>query len=222
MDELIGLVRERLDEDTVLFVMSDHGFGKFTHCVDLNRWLHDQGYLALDDEGAIDWSHTRAYAMGLAGVYLNLNGREARGIVEPSEVAALKQELSERLLAMENPATGERPVQGVFEVTKVYNGPYTENAPDLIVGYAEGYRVSWESVLGKVGEVTFYPNPKPWAADHCRHPAAVPGVLFCSEKLETDDVWIGDIGPTVLELLGVDKPSFMDGQPIALSRPRRE
>ncbi len=221
MDELIGLIRARLDDDTVLFVMSDHGFGKFTRCVDLNRWLLEEGYLAVDEQGAIDFPATRAYAMGLAGIYLNLKGREAEGTVEPDQVAALKAELSERLLAMDDADTGGRPVQGMFDATKVYNGPYAENAPDLIVGYAPGYRVSWDSVLGKVGEVALCPNPKPWAADHCLHPAEVPGVLLCNREISAEDVWIGDIGPTVLGLFGIDKPAVMDGWQVEVKPPAR-
>ncbi len=210
-DELIGLIRERLDDDTVLLVMSDHGFAPFTRCVDLNRWLLDEGYLAVDEDGAIDWSATRAYAMGLAGIYINLEGREAQGIVGAEDAAALKRELVERLVEVEDPETGEKPIRGVFESARVYAGPYAGDAPDLIVGYARGHRVSWDSVLGEVGDVAFCANPKPWAADHCMHPAEVPGVLFCSHEIEADDVWIGDVGPTVLGLFGIEKPGTMDG-----------
>ncbi|MEA3403198.1 MAG: alkaline phosphatase family protein [Armatimonadota bacterium] len=211
MDELLGLIRKRLDDETVLFVMSDHGFGRFARCVDLNRWLHDEGYLAVDEEGAIDWPKTRAYAMGLAGIYINLAGREAEGIVQPEAAQALKEELAERLMAAEDPETGETPIQRAFDSQEVYSGPFAENAPDLIIGYRRGYRVSWESAGGDVGERAFCPNPRPWAADHCLHPAEVPGVLFCSHEIDAEDIWIGDIGPTVLGLFGIEKPSIMDG-----------
>ncbi|MGC9320086.1 MAG: alkaline phosphatase family protein [Armatimonadota bacterium] len=211
MDELLGSIRERLDDETVLFVVSDHGFGRFARCVDLNRWLHEEGYLALDAEGAIDWADTRAYAMGLAGIYVNLAGREAEGTVTPEEAEALKKELAQRLTAAEDPETGETPVQAVFDARKIYSGPLAENAPDLIVGYRRGYRVSWESAVGDVGSNAFAPNPRPWAADHCLHPAEVPGVLFCSHRIDAEDVWIGDIGPTVLGLFGIEKPGVMDG-----------
>lgn len=216
-DELLGLIRARLSADDVLLVMSDHGFGTFTRCVDLNRWLLDEGYLAVDEAGAIDWPRTRAYAMGLAGLYLNLRGREAQGIVEPAQAAALKAELGAKLMAMVDPETGARPVQGVFDSAKVYHGPYAQDGPDLIVGYAPGHRVSWESVVGKVGETAVCANPKPWSADHCLHPAAVPGILLCSRALEAEDAWIGDLAPTVLDVLGVDKPAFMDGRSLGVA-----
>ncbi len=210
-DELIGLVREKLDDDTVLMVMSDHGFGTFNRCMDLNRWLHEQGYLALDDSGQIDWSRTRAYSMGLAGVYVNQQGREAQGIVAPEDAVALRQELAAKLEAEVDAGTGDCPVRQVFEAASVYSGLYADDASDLIVSWAQGYRSSWDSVVGKVGEATYYDNPKPWAADHCMHPAEVPGVFFCNRKVAGDDVWIGDIAPTVLSLFGVDAPEAMDG-----------
>ncbi len=211
MDALLGEIRERLDDDTVLLVMSDHGFGRFNRCVDLNRWLHESGYLAVDDEGAIDWSGTRAYAMGLAGIYLNIEGREAQGIVRPEEAAQLRAELAGKLAEMVDPETGKRPIERAFEARQVYNGPWAEGAPDLIIGYAQGYRVSWESAVGDVGERAFCSNPRPWAADHCLHPAEVPGILFCSHAIDAEDVWIGDIAPTVLGLFGIDRPASMDG-----------
>lgn len=210
-DELIGLVREKLGDDTVLIVMSDHGFGTFNRCMDLNRWLHEQGYLALDESGAIDRSRTRAYSMGLAGIYVNLRGREAQGMVAPEDAALLRQEIAQKLQATVDEGTGDRPVRQVFEAARVYSGLYAEDASDLIVGWAQGYRNSWDSVVGKVGEVAYYDNPKPWAADHCMHPAEVPGVFFCNRKVDAEDAWIGDIAPTVLKLLGVEAPETMDG-----------
>ncbi len=217
-DELIGRIREKLDENTVLMVMSDHGFGTFNRCMDLNRWLHEQGYLALNDEGGIDWSATRAYSMGLAGVYINTQGREAEGIVPPAEAEALRREIAEKLENDIDPETGDCPVRQVFESDKIYAGLYAEDASDLIVGWSQGYRSSWDSVMGRVGESAYSANPKAWAADHCMHPAEVPGVFFCDRKVDSDDIWIGDIAPTVLDQLGVEAPESMDGRAFRLHR----
>ena len=213
-DELIGKVRETLDDDTVLMVMSDHGFGTFNRCMDLNRWLHEQGYLAVDEEGAVDWSRTRAYSMGLAGIYVNQQGREAEGIVPSEEAAALKREIAAKLQEDTDPDTGDCAVRQVFEAARIYSGLYAEDSPDLVVGWAQGYRNSWDSVLGKVGDAAYFDNPKPWAADHCMHPAEVPGVFFCDRKVDAEDIWIGDIAPTVLDLLGVEAPGTMDGRAV--------
>ncbi len=222
MDELIGQVRERLDDDTVLMILSDHGFSTFNRCMDVNRWLLEEGYLAVDDEGAMDPDETRAYAMGLAGIYINREGRESQGIVPPDEAEALEEELIETLSEAVDEETGDHPVGAVFDASQVYRGMYAEDAPDLIIGWSQGYRISWESAVGDVGESVFCPNPKPWAADHCLPPAEVPGIFFCNRRIEADDIWIGDVGPTVLGLFGIEKPGAMDGRPVTLAGLRPE
>jgi len=221
MDGFVGTLREKLGDRTVLFIMSDHGFGLFSRCFDLNRWLVENGYLVLKEGvgegtatfGQVDWERTRAYAMGLTGLYLNVRSRERHGTVERgAEAEALKQELVERLTAVVDPKTGERPVRDVFAATDLYTGPYVREAPDLILGFRRGYRLSWDSVVGKVAQEVFADNPKAWAADHCLHPDEVPGVLFCSHRVDCEDPWIGDLAPTVLGLLGVRAPGYMDGR----------
>lgn len=224
MDEVVGEVRDGLDDDAVLFVMSDHGFGPFTRCFDLNRWLCENGYLVLKEApgranalAEVDWERTRAYALGLNGLYLNLRGRERHGIVEPgTEAETLELELAAGLAAFIDPETGTHPVRETFSSGDIYSGPYTRDAPDLIVGYERGYRVSWDSVVGKIADGIVFDNPKAWAADHCIHPDEVPGVLFCSHKIDNERPWIGDIAPTILQLLGVPVPRYMDGKPLEL------
>ena len=107
-----------------------------------------------------------------------------------------------------------------FSSADIYRGPYTRDAPDLIVGYERGYRVSWDSVIGRIADAIVLDNPKAWAADHCIHPDEVPGVLFCSHKIGTERPWIGDIAPTILRLLGVPVPRYMDGKPLELHAER--
>ena len=149
---------EKIDDDTLLMVISDHGFKSFARCMNLNAWLHQNGYLALKDGKTesgdwfedVEWSRTRAYTMGLNGLYLNIKGREKQGIVDPAEAEALKGELQEKLNGLVDPASGTVGITGVFIADNVYRGPYTENSPDLIVGYGAGYRASWDSVMGKV------------------------------------------------------------------------
>lgn len=223
MDDLVGRLRKRLDDDTVLVVMSDHGFKPFNRGVQLNNWLRQEGYLQLKDGkeesgdwfAEVDWSRTRAYGFGLGGLYINLKGREAEGIVEPGEeYQNLKEELMRKLSGLKDPKSGETAVNDLFDTDKIYIGPYKENAPDLLVGYNIGFRASWDSVTGKLGGEVFQENEKAWSGDHCIDPRMVPGVLFCSEKIEAGDPHISDIGPTILDLFGVPVPSFMDGKPL--------
>ena len=223
MDGLVGRLREKLDEDTVLIVMSDHGFKPFNCGIQLNNWLHKEGYLALKEGKTesgdwfadVDWSRTRAYAFGLGGLYINLKDREAKGIVEPGEeYKNLKAELVEKLNGFEDPETGKTAITGAFDTENIYIGPYKGNAPDLLIGYNIGYRASWDSVTGKVGGDVFQQNEKAWSGDHCIDPRLVPGVLFCNRKIEHDNPHISDIGPTVLDLFGISTPAFMDGKPL--------
>jgi len=228
MDELIGRVMKKIDEQTLLMIVSDHGFKSFNRCVNLNAWLHQNGYLALksgktesgDWFDDVDWSRTRAYTMGLNGLYLNLKGREREGIIEPgADADALKGELRQKLDGLTDPASGRVGITGVFDCDAVYAGPYVDNAPDLIVGYGDGFRASWDSVMGKVTSQIFEDNLKAWSGDHCIDPRLVPGVLFCNHKISEEKPAIVDVAPTVLKLFGLALPRHLDGKPwtVALS-----
>jgi predicted AlkP superfamily phosphohydrolase/phosphomutase len=221
MDNLIGRVMEKIDDDTLLMVISDHGFKSFARCMNLNAWLHQNGYLALKEGKTesgdwfedVDWSRTRAYTMGLNGLYLNIKGREKQGIVEPSEADALKAEIKQKLNGLVDPSAGTVGITGVFITGNVYRGPYTDNAPDLLVGYGAGYRASWDSVMGKVTAQIFEDNLKAWSGDHCVDPRLVPGVLFSSHKFIEETPAIVDVAPTILKLFGLALPSHFDGKP---------
>lgn len=222
-DELVGKVIDKLEPGDVLMVLSDHGFTSFRRGINLNAWLHENGYLHLK-EGAdgtaewlteVDWSKTRAYALGLTGMYLNLRGREAHGIVEPGEEAkALKAELIERLSGLVDPADGGVAINELFDTRALYEGPYLDDAPDFIVGYNHGYRISWDGATGVVATPVFEDNVKAWSGDHGVDPRIVPGVFFCSEKVDEKKPALIDVAPTALELFGLEAPAHMDGKPL--------
>jgi predicted AlkP superfamily phosphohydrolase/phosphomutase len=223
MDRLVGLALEHVDPDTVLFVLSDHGFCSFRRGVNLNAWLRDNGYLVMENGATesdryfkgVDWSRTRAYTMGLGGLYLNIKGREAQGIVNPgAEAEALKQELIEKLQKLRDEDRDEIGIRAVYATNALYRGPYLAEAPDLIVGYNEGYRTSWDAAVGKVTAEVFEDNCKAWSGDHSVDPVLVPGVLFSNRKFDAQDPGIEDMAPTVLDLFGVERPAWMEGRPI--------
>jgi predicted AlkP superfamily phosphohydrolase/phosphomutase len=223
MDDLVGRAMKYVDRDTAFFVLSDHGFGSFRRGVNLNTWLLENGYMALKDGATtagpyfkgVDWSRTRAYTLGLAGLYLNLKGREAEGIVAPgAEAEALKAELVVKLTGLRDPETGEVAIQRVYATNQIYRGPYLDEAPDLIVGYSNGYRISWDAAQGKVTGKVIEDNAKAWSGDHCVDPVLVPGVLFSNLKIEADDPGIEDMAPTALALFGLPKPPYMEGKPV--------
>jgi len=223
MDTLVGRTFEYMDEESVLFVLSDHGFCSFRRGVNLNSWLNRNGYLALQDaftEGGaylqgIDWSRTKAYTFGLAGLYINQKGREAQGIVAPGpETDALKRELTERLSGLRDEEWNQVAINRVYVTDSLYKGPYLDAAPDLIVGYNEGYRSSWDAALGKTTGRVIEDNLKAWSGDHCIDPLLVPGVLFSNRKIDIENPGIEDLAPTALALFGVKVPGHMDGKPI--------
>jgi len=226
MDGLVGRVMEKTRDKDVLIVMSDHGFTSFRRGVNLNTWLHQNGYLALtgSPSGAewfhdVDWSGSRAYAVGLGGVYLNLKGREARGIVLPgTEEKALKQELIGRLRGLRDEERGAVAIDEVYDTHETYKGPYVQDGPDLIAGFSRGYRISWTSATGAVTERVFEDNVKAWSGDHCINPTEVPGVFFCNRKVDEGRANIMDVGPTVLDLFGVQVPTYCDGKSLMPAR----
>ena len=221
MDQLVRRVQQAIDPQTVLVVLSDHGFCDFSRCVHLNAWLREEGYLALEPNATggdylagVDWSRTRAYAFGLAGIYLNQAGRETGGIVPPGESAsALRTEIAARLRSLTDPRHGGRPaIREVHDARQAYSGPYAGNGPDLVVGYHPGYRASWETAVGRTDGEVLSDNTRRWSGDHCVDPSAVPGVLFCNRRLRDAPAAIADLAPTILDLFGVPVPAYMDGK----------
>ena len=231
-DELVGQVLDRLEPGTPLLIVSDHGFHSFRYSVNLNTWLVEQGYMVLEGQRPgekklddlfggggqfwenVDWSRTRAYAMGLGQIYFNLKGRESRGIVnEGAEYDQLTAQLTRDLLEMRDPSTGRRVVRAVYP-RAVYNGPYLQNASDLQVGMEEGYRVSWQTALGGTPPGIIYPNMKKWSGDHGAYDyLTTAGVLISSRKI-SGDARIIDIAPTVLKYFGLAIPADIDGRPL--------
>jgi len=221
MDRVVGKAMSHVDAGTMLFVLSDHGFCSFRRAVNLNSWLQENGYLALADGASesgryfdgVDWSRTRAYCLGLSGLYLNLKGREAQGIVNcGAEAETLKRELIERLSGLRD--NGDIAIREVYATSDLYRGPYLDAAPDLIIGYNEGYRTSWDAAVGRVTAQIVEDNTKAWSGDHCVDPLLVPGVLFCNRKIDAEDPGIEDMAPTALDLFGIDPPEWMDGKPV--------
>jgi len=149
--------------------------------------LVDQGYLSLkagkrESEplfADIDWSRSRAYALGLNGLYLNLAGREAQGIVTTAQADALLDEIVDGLRGWRD-HDDTAVIQHTYLGRDLYRGQMAKDAPDLVLGYAPGYRASWQTTLGAVPRDLLEDNRQPWSGDHCIDPDAVPGVLFTS------------------------------------------
>jgi predicted AlkP superfamily phosphohydrolase/phosphomutase len=232
-DRLLGPALDKADENTLLIALSDHGFNTFRRAFDTNSWLHKNGLLKLkngvkpaqdmaDAFAAVDWPHTFAYAVGLGGIYLNLKGREREGIVEEgTEAERVRQAIGEGLTGVTDGA--EKVIRSVSRREDLYSGAYAANAPDLLVNFCPGYRVSWESAVGGFANSMIEDNLRKWGGDHIIDPEAVSGILFmncqaqrvAANKAETT---IGgapsiiDLAPTILNYLEVPVPQSMEGK----------
>ncbi len=220
IDQLLGLVLKRMDQDTTLIILSDHGFNYFRKAVNLNRFLADNGLLFLKEgkkEGRdffedVDWSKTKAYALGFGGIYLNRIGREYYGIVDASEAQGLKQEIINKLRQLKDPQSKEAVVNNVYTKEEIFQGRYSKDAPDIFVGFNAGYRASWQTALGGTPGGLFEDNKKKWSGDHLIDSGLVPGVIFINKKLGLKEPAIIDIAPTVLNLFGIAKSDEMQGK----------
>lgn len=215
VDQIVGETLPQLRDGDLLVIMSDHGFTSWRRVFHLNSWLRDNGYLGLVDRrrqddpgffGNVDWSRTRAYALGLNGLYINMKGREAVGVVDPADRDALVAEISDKLLRMIDPETGSPAVTKVYPRERVYTLAGNENiAPDLIVGYAKGTRGSDESALGGVPPDVIVNNTSPWSGDHCMDHEAVPGILLTSRALRTPAPTLQRLAAAILAEFGIDR-----------------
>ena len=228
-DEILGKALEYADDQTLFIVLSDHGFNSFQRGIHLNTWLHDNGFLALrngvvpgEENGDffpnVDWSRTKAYALGLGSIYLNLKGREEKGTVNPEAADAAKAAIVKGLTGLADVEREKVAIRSVVAREQVYTGPYADESPDLVVNFSEGYRVSWATALGGIPEGHFEDNVKKWSGDHIIDPSLVPGVLFMNQPFRAEDASLVDLAPTILAALGKAKGSVMEGDSLLVRR----
>ena len=221
MDSVLGHAVERVGPDATVIVLSDHGFTSFRRNVHLDTWLYQNGYISLTDDYRktsdeffenVDWRGTRAYALGINGLYINQIGREKNGIVAPGpEKEALLDELIAGLKAITDPKTGEQVIAQVYKAGDYYSGECVSEAPDLIIGYNGGYRGSWETALGKITRALVTDNAKKWSGDHCMAKEVIPGILFTSKRISRSNPALYDLAPTILGEFGIPREPAMIG-----------
>ena len=171
IDKAVGEARTRFP-GADLMVMSDHGFTSFDRAVHLNSWLRDHSF------------KDKAYAIGLNALYLK--DKKA------------SSEIRSQLLTWRDPANGKAVVEAV---ETMHAAPVNQSiAPDLIVGYARGYRASWQTGVGETPDMELEDNNEAWIADHCINAADVPGVLFTSWKNGQRGSALKDLSVTILGL----------------------
>jgi predicted AlkP superfamily phosphohydrolase/phosphomutase len=207
--------------------MSDHGFAPYDRKANLNTWLQRHGFLAMkargdvSDVGDVDWTKTRAYALGLNLLYINLKGREVSGIVAPTDRDALVQTIKNELEQWQDPVTGERVVTQVTVPNAAAVHP--DRIPDIIVGYGRGYRSSDVSAIGQLTKTVLEDNTDKWSGDHCMDRNAVPGLVASTLALDvTGEPSLVDLGPTILDYFDVATPSAIAGRSLHPKRSEHE
>lgn len=221
MDQIVARTLDQIDDETIVIILSDHGFNTFRRAVHINSWLRDNGFLTLhrarNPEGRelfqdVDWSLTRAYATGFGGIYVNQRGRERNGIVSPGEdTEEIKNAIISGLAGLRDQET--HPVRKVYRREEIFWGPYIDTAPDLFVGFYPGYRASWQTALGACPLPVIEDNLKKWSGDHLFDPDTVPAIFFMNRKLDHDcQPSILDIAPTVIDLFNLEYPEEIDGK----------
>ena len=231
MDEIIGKVRAKLDSDDILLVLSDHGFHSWRRGFNVNTWLIQEGFLTLKGGAKsttrkflqdVDWSKTKAYALGVGSLYVNMQGREGKGIVKPgAEYDALVKDIADRMTKVLDPKTGKPAVNRVYAAKDVWKGDRMSDSQDMQIGMASGYRVSSATPLGGAPEGLFEDNMKKWSGDHATTETSVTeGILLSSAKISDEHPAIGDLAPTILTLLGVPVPPMYDGRTLKIAAPQ--
>lgn len=221
-DKFLGEVMDKIDSNTALMIVSDHGFTSFERSVNLNSWLVENGYMVLDAKpddknsgelfSLVDWEKTKAYSLGFGSIYINLKGREGKGIVDPKEKDQLEDEIKSKLKKLKDPENGKLAVTESYKSSETYHGEYAADAPDLVVGFSQGYRAGWQNAVGGVTPKIFADNEKHWKGDHIVDPSHVPGIIITNFKLNTNDTSQLDVAPTILSILGIEVPADMDGK----------
>jgi predicted AlkP superfamily phosphohydrolase/phosphomutase len=238
-DAFVGRVRAKVPKEAVFMVMSDHGFHSFRREVNLNTWLVENGYMSFKGQAGeshktladlfgrgryfegVDWTKTKAYAVGLGQIYFNLRGREGQGVVSSgAEYMSLQQEMRTKLLALIDPKDGQPVFRDVYKRDDIYHGEYLANGPDLQAGFNDGYRVGWQDTLGGIAAAVIEDNKQKWSVYHCATATEISGgVLFINRPLARESAPnIMDLAPTILTLLGVPVPAGLDGKPLPTGR----
>jgi len=225
MDATVATVIDKLRPDDTLVILSDHGFHGYRRGLHVNQWLRQQGLLALKGGATsatreflmeIDWSETKAYALGTGQIYLNRAGREPRGIVTDADAPAVVQRIREGLLALKDEQRANaRVVDEVYVGEQVFRGGRAADRPDLQVGFAEHYRTSWETILGGVPAELFADNSKKWSGDHAASDVkSTDGIVIANRPIVRSQPAIVDFAPTAATFFAQPLPSHYVGKPL--------
>ncbi|ACL70476.1 alkaline phosphatase family protein [Halothermothrix orenii] len=266
VDRAIGTLKESLDSDDTLYIMSDHGFGPLRYNFHIDTWLLKEGYIKLKkniptalkkflfnlgftketfypvgeflypvlrkyglletvldlvgnpwlerlflSSHNVDWKSTKAYSHSEIGhIYLNIKGREPRGMLEPEEAEEEREKIIEKLKNLKNPFTGKKITSKVFRGEELYHGSKVNGAPDIV------FLPDDMEILGK-GAYEFLSHHVVSKSRSQSGHHRLKGVLFgigpgIKKGYEVRDAHIMDMAPTILYQMGLPIMDYMDGK----------
>jgi predicted AlkP superfamily phosphohydrolase/phosphomutase len=221
VDQRVGELLHRCDDDTAVLVVSDHGAQPLMGGICINEWLMANGYLTLKekpaepislDQAAVDWSQTQVWGAGgyYARIFLNVQGREPEGIIPMADYESLRAELTEKLAQLTDPDGNPMPIQ-VFKPQEIYQ-KVRGRAPDLIVYFDD---LAWRSV-GSVGLNSLYTVENDTGPDDANHAPFGLMIFHDPRQPQQGQVLTGaqlyDIVPTVLHRYGLTPPAGLRGK----------
>jgi predicted AlkP superfamily phosphohydrolase/phosphomutase len=160
----------------------------------------------------VDWAGTRAYALGLGGIWLNVRGRERLGVPSADDPPALGWRLAEALAGLEDPERVRVTVTSVRSREERCAGACAAESPDLVVDSAPGDRVSWGTAWGGEGRGIFEDDVRPWNGARVVEPARMPRILFMSGPFRGAGASLLDLAPTIRAALGGPSSPEMEGR----------
>lgn len=207
LDAHIAELVQDLGPGCELMILSDHGFTRSSGAVYLNHWLEENGYLLLgrgNKELRAMHHETRAYSLAPGRVYINLEGREERGHVEPGRpYEDLREELIHRLSGLTHPDNGQPLVAAVHRREEIYHGAHLGRAADLIIEPQRGF--DFKADLNQNELVGFGRVSGTHTLDDA--------FLFLRGGVlaDAEEVTLLDVAPTILSLMNLPVPEGMDG-----------
>ena len=206
LDRMLGRIMDEADEDTVIFVVSDHG-GLSGHIrINADTALEEAGLLARDEKGEIDWERTRAYRKHSTFVNVNLKGREPNGIVAPEEYDKTCDEIKAALHAYVEPTTGLHPFNLVLRKVDMryiglYGDPTGEKIGDVLLTLREPFGGNHGGQL----------STAKWGLGSNTSILLIKGPgIRRGARLERT-VWLTDVVPTICKLIEVPVPRDTEG-----------
>lgn len=211
LDRAVGSIVDKLDQDTTLIMLSDHGSAQCSQEVYLNTWLRDEGLLYfLNDPPAsfedLDPERTKAFVLDPGRVYINQKGSMPRGSVAPGqEYERVLKALTENFLSLKDQVTSETVISRVFRKDDLFSGPLASKAPDLVLWGAKGY-----DLKADIGQQTVFGQGSGLSMNTYND------ALFYMRGLNSLNAKPGirDIAPTILRLLHIPIPKDMDGKAV--------